>query len=114
MRLTFALDLRYRIETVVEPAMAYELSDNASAGMRTKALIRAGVCCLQQGQPAQTLDAVVFASVALPLHVRIRWVGNGCEEVLNPQTKALCPDIAQAFWVLCCKFRIETLRAGVL
>ena len=110
MRLTFALDLRYRIKTVVEPAMSYELSDNASARMRTKALIRTGVCRFQQGKTTQALDVVVFASVALPLHVRIRWVGNSCEEVLNPKTKALCPDIAQALWLLCCKFRIEAPR----
>jgi len=111
MRLTFALDLRYRRETIVEPAVSHELSDNASARKRAKALIRADACCRQRGQSTQTLDAVVVASVALPLHVRVRWVGYGREEVLNPQTKALCPDIAQAFGVLCCKFCIETLRA---
>ena len=110
MRLELALDLGYRTEAVVEPAMSYELSDDANARMQTRAEIRTGVCRCQQGKTTQALDVVVFASVALPLHAYTRRDGNCCEEVLNLQPKALCPDIAQAFWVLCCKFRIEALR----
>ena len=84
MRLEFALDLRYRTEAVAIPAASYELPDNASARMSTKALIRAGLRRWYRGQTTQTLDAVVLASVALPLHVRIRWARNSHDEILNP------------------------------
>ena len=106
LRVWFELPLQERSsnQAIAELALTHKFSNNAHSRAWRKS----------QSTQATALHVAYHWGILHRLCVPVRWVRRVRDEPLDPRTEALCPDFAEALWILRSECSVKALRASEL